>query len=219
MALRLAGLSASALAFPPFFPPSRPKATAAGFLPFVWSGSGEPSNCSPMACSTTRRAVTVKSCSVPSRLGLLERLGITPSSHGMNAQRESVVFKLTHYPKVERRHTAHRRGIIGGTRLVRVGLDVQHFKASGRIPRRAARVSRPRATGTWRGTFRHHQLRPWHPDATSLTFSMSAMAKNGNPGSVCMGPDSATKMEIGSDIAKHLRPPGRRRVLRHVDTN
>ena len=124
--------------------------------------------------------------------------------------------------KVERRHTAHRRGVIGGTRLVRFGLDVQHFKASWRIPRRAALVSRQRATlatGHWRGTFRHHQLRPWHPDATALTFSMSAMAKNGNPGSVCMGPDLATKMEIGSDMAKHLRPPGRRCVLRHVDTN
>ena len=98
--------------------------------------------------------------------------------------------------KVERRHTARRRGVVGSTRLVRLGLDVQHFKASGRIPRRAALVARQRATlatGNWRGTFRHHQLRLWHPDATSPTFSMSAMAKNGNPGSVCMGPDLATK--------------------------
>ena len=48
-----------------------PSATAAGFL--VSPGRGEPSNCSPMACSTTRRAVTVKSWGVPWRLGLIRQ--------------------------------------------------------------------------------------------------------------------------------------------------
>jgi hypothetical protein len=33
-----------------------------------------------MACSTTRRAMTVKSCSVPFDFVLLERLGIAPLS-------------------------------------------------------------------------------------------------------------------------------------------
>ena len=110
--------------------------------------------------------------------------------------------------QVERRHTARRRGVVGSTRLVRLGLDVQHFKASGRIPRRAAPVARHRATlatGNWRGPFRHHQRRLWHPDATSPAFSMSAMANNGNPGSVCMGPDSATKMEYLKEQKRALR--------------
>ena len=50
--LRLAGESFLALAFPPFFPPSRPKATAAGFLPA--SGSGI-STC-PVVTSTMNLA-------------------------------------------------------------------------------------------------------------------------------------------------------------------
>lgn len=35
MALRRSGESAAALAFPPFFPPSLPRATAAGFFRFL----------------------------------------------------------------------------------------------------------------------------------------------------------------------------------------
>jgi hypothetical protein len=61
MALRLAGESASALAFPPLVPPSFPSATAAGFFPAFGSSSGVPSKCSPIVCSTTRRATVVKS--------------------------------------------------------------------------------------------------------------------------------------------------------------
>jgi hypothetical protein len=60
MALRLAGVSASALALPPLGPPSFPSATAAGFFGFS-GGSGEPSSFSPMACSTTFRAIVAKS--------------------------------------------------------------------------------------------------------------------------------------------------------------
>lgn len=99
MAFRLAGLRDSALALPPFEPPSLPSATAAGFLPPCGSSNGEPSSLSPMACSTTRRAVTVKSWAVPARLGLLERLGMAPSSHERNAAQGSAILKLTHYPK------------------------------------------------------------------------------------------------------------------------
>jgi hypothetical protein len=60
MALRLRGDSAAALAAPPFAPPSFPNATAAGFLPAFGLSSGEPSNFSPMACSTTFRATIAK---------------------------------------------------------------------------------------------------------------------------------------------------------------
>lgn len=66
----------SARACPPFRPPSLPRATAAGFF-VAPDSSGDPSSFSPIACSTTRRAVTVKSCAGPSRLGLLERLGMS----------------------------------------------------------------------------------------------------------------------------------------------
>jgi len=55
-----------------------------------------------MACSTTRRATTVKSCSVPVRFGLsfamLERLGIAHFWHELTKARRSGIFKLTHYP-------------------------------------------------------------------------------------------------------------------------
>jgi len=44
------------LAAPPLAPPSLPSATASGFFPWLGSASREPSSCSPMACSTTRRA-------------------------------------------------------------------------------------------------------------------------------------------------------------------
>jgi len=78
---RLEAESFLALAFPPFGPPSLPMATACGFLPASGFSKGVPSRCSPMVCSTTRRATTVKSCGVPSRFGfafvaVLERLGM-----------------------------------------------------------------------------------------------------------------------------------------------
>jgi hypothetical protein len=94
MAIRSDLVSASARAAPPLAPPSFPSATAAGFLPASLSGSGDPSRRSPMACSTTRRATVVKSCSVPERFGfdffLLERLGMAHSDtnrNGHNSQR------------------------------------------------------------------------------------------------------------------------------------
>jgi outer membrane lipoprotein-sorting protein len=51
---RSPAVSAAALAAPPFAPPSRSRATAAGFSPASLSRNGVPSHCSPMACSTTR---------------------------------------------------------------------------------------------------------------------------------------------------------------------
>lgn len=62
ISLRRSGESFSALAFPPFIPPLRPKATAAGFFP-LWDSE------SPIASSTTRRAFCATSL-------LLDRLGI-----------------------------------------------------------------------------------------------------------------------------------------------
>ena len=64
MADRLAGLSAAARAFPPFRPPRRPRATAAGF--FRW-GRGTP----PVAACTMEAASWFWSS-----LFLLERLGM-----------------------------------------------------------------------------------------------------------------------------------------------
>jgi hypothetical protein len=61
MSVRCSAVSLSARALPPLAPPSRPSATAAGFLPRSGSGSGEPSRFSPMACSTTLRAMVAKS--------------------------------------------------------------------------------------------------------------------------------------------------------------
>lgn len=58
---RLAADSFSARAFPPFCPPSRPRATAWGFFPAFGSSSGVPSSFSPMARSTTWRATVAKS--------------------------------------------------------------------------------------------------------------------------------------------------------------
>lgn len=75
IALRSSAGIAAARARPPFFPPSRPNATAAGFLTLSDSGSGSPFNCSPMVCSTTRFATAVKS------LSLLERVGMVGLSH------------------------------------------------------------------------------------------------------------------------------------------
>ena len=72
MALRFAAESLSALARPPLAPPSLPRATAAGFFPAFGSSSGVPSICSPMACSTTRKALTAKYLSLLERLGILE---------------------------------------------------------------------------------------------------------------------------------------------------
>ena len=53
-----------------------PRADGSGGLAGGLVGSGLSSNVSPMACSTTRLAIVVKSCGVPVRVGLLERLGM-----------------------------------------------------------------------------------------------------------------------------------------------
>jgi len=57
-----------------------------------------------MVCSTTRRAMTVKSCSVPWRLGLLERVGMGQVSHARRIESYAVDFKLTHYRSVKLTH-------------------------------------------------------------------------------------------------------------------
>ena len=70
---RFRGERLSALAFPPFIPPILPSATACGFFLAFGSSSGDPSSFSPIACSTTRLATVMKSCSL---VFLLERLGM-----------------------------------------------------------------------------------------------------------------------------------------------
>ena len=53
--------------FQPFFPPSRPKATAAGFFPSSGSGSGS----SLVADSTVAAAIWFRSRGLPDRLGII----------------------------------------------------------------------------------------------------------------------------------------------------
>jgi hypothetical protein len=69
---RFCGDSAAALAAPPFNPPSFPKAAAVGLFAGGAGSSGSPDSFSPMACSTTRRPMAMKSCSLsfPERLGI-----------------------------------------------------------------------------------------------------------------------------------------------------
>ena len=69
-------------------PPSLPSATAAGFFPALLSGSGGPSHCSPMACSTARRADLVKSWS------LLERVGTIGLCHNGQHDEQKANFRL-----------------------------------------------------------------------------------------------------------------------------
>ena len=89
MAFRLAGDSFAARAFPPFAAPNFESATAAGFLPASRSMSGDPSICSPIACSTTRRATAKKSRAFS--------LGTVQSCHESRADAMPVEIKLTHY--------------------------------------------------------------------------------------------------------------------------
>jgi hypothetical protein len=67
---RLSAVSLAALAGPPFFPPNRPNATAAGFFSGLGSTSGT-------TASRTCRAISAGS------FCLLERLGIAQSYRGM----------------------------------------------------------------------------------------------------------------------------------------
>ena len=88
---RLRGLSAAALAAPPFRPPRRPSATAAGFFGFTTGGSVFGS--SPMDSMKIRCA-----SSFGSRGRVFERSGIRdpiiPTAAGTSIARN---FKLTHY--------------------------------------------------------------------------------------------------------------------------
>ena|SRR5258708_2132373 len=79
---RLAAVRLFARALPPFAAPSLLNVTAAGFRVSGGSaGRGEPSKCSPMACSTTRRATDVKSRASGGDFRLLAREGMRQLSH------------------------------------------------------------------------------------------------------------------------------------------
>lgn len=89
----------SALAFPPFNPPSLPKATAAGFLN-DWDGDGSASSThcpvSAVDCATIDEAIWFKSPT----LRLLERLGMAqdcPCRGRMPEKSEKSNGKLYHY--------------------------------------------------------------------------------------------------------------------------
>ena len=101
MAFRFAGLNAAARAAPPLAPPSFPSATAAGFFPGFLSGSGFPSHCSPMACSTTRFATVVKSWFLLERVGTVELYlrSVTMSHQG---DKEIEEFEREEYLRAER---------------------------------------------------------------------------------------------------------------------
>jgi len=86
---RLAAERFAALAFPPLDAPSLLNAKAAGFLPAFGSSSGDPSICSPIACSTTRRAFAKKSRAFS--------LGTIQSCHESRVDAMPVEIKLTHY--------------------------------------------------------------------------------------------------------------------------
>jgi hypothetical protein len=99
MALRLAAESLAALALPPFDAPNLLKASAAGFFPASGFSSGLPSICSPMACSTTRRAFAKKSRPLLARLGIphhvtiggrREALRISNRSSASSSKRKSL---------------------------------------------------------------------------------------------------------------------------------
>jgi hypothetical protein len=89
MSLRFLAVSDSALALPPFKPPSLPRATAAGFLADAGGGTGA---LCPVDCWTILKAVSFKS--------LLERLGMAQlcaDSGKIQVQSEICDFKLYHY--------------------------------------------------------------------------------------------------------------------------
>jgi len=84
---RCSAVSFAALAAPPFAPPSRPSATAAGFFPASGSGAF------PVASSTTEAASRFKSVG-----RFLGRSGMNPW-YSLGFRREfRRVTKLTHYP-------------------------------------------------------------------------------------------------------------------------
>jgi hypothetical protein len=70
ISLRRFAVNFDALASPPFNPPRRPRLVATVSSRGIRVSSGEPSICSPMARSTTDKAVAVKSSLVPFDLTL-----------------------------------------------------------------------------------------------------------------------------------------------------
>ena len=89
-ALRCFGVSFSARALPPFNPPSRPSATAAGFLPASLSSRGA----SPVSCWTMENARSLRSCFLPERFGMPKPR--TPTG-ALPASKRFHEFKLIHY--------------------------------------------------------------------------------------------------------------------------
>jgi hypothetical protein len=111
-----------ALAFPPFAAPNLLKATAAGFrVSGSGSGNGDPSRRSPMASSTTRRAMDVKS--------LVAGFGFSACLLGkacadcrtaslyFSAARAYPDFKLTHYRPLAHLDAVSFRGWSASTQM------------------------------------------------------------------------------------------------------
>jgi hypothetical protein len=80
ISLRCSGVSESALAFPPFSPPSRPSVTALGFL---FGSAGSCFGISPMAFWNTSYAIWLKSFGpwprLPDLFGITSSVGRYPS--------------------------------------------------------------------------------------------------------------------------------------------
>jgi hypothetical protein len=89
MELRCSGLRFAALAVPPLRPPLRPRATAWGFFRGL-----RVLGCSfsPVAVSTTRRALANESESLLERFGMIE-----PDSHTQTGKSRGLKLKLAHY--------------------------------------------------------------------------------------------------------------------------
>src|SRR5437899_765575 len=100
MALRRAALSASALAFPPFSPPRRPRAAITALIASALGSGGAVvfgNDSSPTAWRTTRSADSVgSSCLI--RFGMAQRY----AWGGSRVKREAsaAAVKLTHYPQI-----------------------------------------------------------------------------------------------------------------------
>lgn len=105
IAARLEGLRLAALALPPFKPPRRPNATAAGFLAGVSSAAW-------VTCSKIDAASWFTS--------LLERFGMRPNLHIAFKRSRAGPIKLTHYPAGMLGSVANRRaqGLQRGERAV-----------------------------------------------------------------------------------------------------
>lgn len=135
IAVRRAADSFLALARPPFAPPSFPKATAGGFFPAFRSSSGVPSKCSPMACSTTRRATVAKSWF----LGLLERLDMLAYAMESHEKYQQEFDDLMRETELHARQAEHLQRIESMDHLMneayRLGIDAWKTIDHARTPK------------------------------------------------------------------------------------